>query len=291
MSTRTTNLEFTKHPHFDLMLPSDDSLSSHVGAAVVQREVCHEWPLSCVERVTFAGNIEKYCKTIRPPSLEIEAYMALESPLLVPFSVVAQSESSSTLLLDSFHGKPLSRKLLETEGIPSVINLLREQLSSISGNGPVFIDLSTVDNVREHFAVMVERLDRLFGGVRRPGIEPNLLAIARDSCMSDAVQRAFVEDVVYSNGDLSSDNILVLDGEMRILDWQFPRRTSLRVESVNLLSTAEIDPRGFFPDPVVAASLLCTVRWFAECADVWFVVGDYSGLISALLRQIERLQL
>jgi hypothetical protein len=44
-----------QHLFFDLVLHDDDELSALLGSPVVDRRTLHEWPLSCVQRVTTAG--------------------------------------------------------------------------------------------------------------------------------------------------------------------------------------------------------------------------------------------
>lgn len=291
MSSGSDNHKFTKHPYFDLLLPTKETLEQCVGARVQDRKVFHEWPLSCVERVVFEGGIEKYCKTMRPPSMEIDAYAALTSPLLVPHIVVAHSEPCSTLLLDSFAGQCLTSDVVEKAGLFAFIDSLRDRLKSISANGPVFVDLSSVQKVRENMTIMMERLHRRFGVGATPEIDPVLLGLAEDCSMDAKVIDAFLDDAVYSNGDLSAGNILVRNDDIRVIDWQFPRIASLKVEAVNLCTTLGIDPRAILSDSIIAAGLLCKVRWLAECADVWLPLGSYHNEITTLLRQIATLEM
>lgn len=138
---------FNKHPHFDLMLPSNQVLERYVQAPVTTRSVCHEWSLSCVERVVFEGGLEKYCKTMRVPSREIAAYRFLQSPLLVRAMVIAESGGSSAILLDGFAGTRVTKEVVGRKGFSHFIHALKDGLSTIQGVGPLFVDLSTVDQI------------------------------------------------------------------------------------------------------------------------------------------------
>jgi hypothetical protein len=271
------------------MLPSDQTLERHVRASVMSRSVCHEWPLSCVERIVFDGGQEKYCKTTRAPSREIAAYRSLQSPLLVRAMIIAESEDSSTILLDGFPGKRLTKEFVERDGLSNFICALKRGLSNMQGVGPVFVDLSTVEKANTEMRKMLDRLRRRFGEGAPRRIDSDLLQIAELCATSPQVQASFVQDAIYSNGDLSADNILVSDNEMRIIDWQFPRLASFDVECVNLFISLGLDPRGILPDSVVAAALLCKIRWLAECADVWLTGCDYQEEISSLLRTLRGL--
>lgn len=288
---KSDRASYYKHPHFDLMLPSNETLESHVRSSITKRSICHEWPLSCVERIVFEGGQKKYCKTTRAPSREIAAYRSLRSPLLVPVTIIAESENSGVMLLDAFAGGPLTKGSLENGGLASFIGTLKKRLASLDGVGPVFVDLSSVEKVSTVMGEMVARLERRFGAQSSQRIEPELLELAERCAFNPQVQASFTHDLIYSNGDLSADNILVKDGEMRIIDWQFPRIASFDLECVNLCTSLGLDPRGLFPDSVVAASLLCKIRWFAECADVWLPGCDYQGEIVSLIRNLKSLTL
>jgi hypothetical protein len=283
MTNNSASSPFKKHPYFDLMLPSNEMLEKHVGAAVIERSVRHEWPLSCVERIVFGGGVEKYCKTMRAPSMEIAAYSTLHSPLLVRAMVLAESSDSGVLLLDSFAGSHLTKEVVEQDGLARFIDSLRHHLANIQGDGPVFVDLSTVDKIQTKMNEMLERLRRRFGQNVPSQIDPELIDLAERCVASREVQESFVQDAIYTNGDLSAANILVSANEMRVIDWQFPRVASFKVEGVNLCTSLGIEPRDIFQDSVVAAAILCKVRWFAECADVWLQWCDYKEEISALL--------
>jgi hypothetical protein len=130
---------------------------------------------------------------------------------------------------------------------------------------------------------MLERLRRRLGPNAPSQIDPELVDLAEQCVASREVQESFIQDAIYTNGDLSAANILVSANEMRVIDWQFPRVASFKVECVNLCTSLGIEPREIFQDSVVSAAILCKVRWFAECADVWLQWCDYKEEISALL--------
>jgi len=289
MSDSNAHTDFTKHPYFDLMVPTDQLLLSRVGLLVQERNTCHEWPLSCVERIVFAGGITKYCKSMRSPSMEVEVYTNLTSPVLVPHLVVSKNGPYSTLLLDAFPGQRLSREHLHERGLSELIESLRAHITSPPGKLPIFVDLSSASQVQEHLDVMLTSLHRRFGAETATSIDPSLLRVAQECAHSEPIRDAFIQGIVYSNGDLSADNIVVAGREILVIDWQFPRLASLNVELVNLYTSLGIDPLSRLSKAEVAAGLLCKVRWFAECADRWLTHCQYQDQITELLKQLKDL--
>ena len=51
-TARSEGVDMHKHTHFDLAIHDDLELAAHIGGEILARETLHEWPLSCVERVT-----------------------------------------------------------------------------------------------------------------------------------------------------------------------------------------------------------------------------------------------
>jgi hypothetical protein len=218
--------------------------------------------------------------------MELEVYASLTSPILVPYQFIGHHGQCNSFLLDAFPGKRLSREFVEAFGFSAFVDDLRGKLKAISGERPVFVDFSTSDRVRSHLTVMVERLHRRFGSASDFGVDASLLQLAEQCVSSKLVHDAFTHDVTYSNGDLSADNILVCENDLRVIDWQFPRVASLSVELVNVCDSLGIDPLSRLTRAEVVAGLLCKVRWLAECADEWLANCSYQNEITTLLQRI-----
>jgi hypothetical protein len=176
-------------------------------------------------------------------------------------------------------------------GFEVVLRQLEEKLSTLVGTPPVFVDLSLLDNVRANMSAMIGRLERLYGAGAPYPIDRTLLDVGITLARARAVEDALIEEARYSNGDLSAANILIGDDQMRIIDWQFPRIASLRVEAVNLLESLGINPRVHLRDEDIAASILCKIRWLTECAEVWFSSYGYCDEVTGLLSSLGALEL
>lgn len=71
-----------RHPYFALWLHGDDELGPLAGGAIVERVTLHEWPLSCVQRLTLADGRKLIYKTQYGPTVEPEVYACVQSDLL-----------------------------------------------------------------------------------------------------------------------------------------------------------------------------------------------------------------
>lgn len=112
---------------------------------------------------------------------------------------------------------------------------------------------------------MLGRLRRRFGDNAPRRIDSDLLEIAEQCATNPLVQASFIQDAIYSNGDLSADTISVSDNEMRIIDWQFPRIASFDVECVNLLHRLGLIQErfsrfGYCRGVTMQGSVACRVR-------------------------------
>ena len=89
-----------RHPYFDLMLHEDDELSALLGSRVVERPTLHEWPLSCVQRVTTADETRIIYKAQAAPTIEPEFYAAARSPLLPQARTIYHTEQHACMLIE-----------------------------------------------------------------------------------------------------------------------------------------------------------------------------------------------
>ena len=115
------------HPHFDLLLHSDEELSALLGAALVERETLHEWPLSCVQRIRLEDGQRWIYKAAARPTVEPEFYAAARSPVLPCTRKLHRDAHYACLLIEEVHGDRLdSLSLSEADVLHTAARLLRK---------------------------------------------------------------------------------------------------------------------------------------------------------------------
>jgi aminoglycoside phosphotransferase (APT) family kinase protein len=80
--------------------------------------------------------------------------------------------------------------------------------------------------------------------------------------------------VGYVHRDLSADNVLVLPGSYRVIDWQRPAVGPVDLDLVDLLNSLGFDPLPHVYVGVMQVWLLLSIGWLVEAKARWFPQGS-----------------
>ena len=131
------------HPHFDLVLHNDEELSALLGSRVVERPTLHEWPLSCVQRVTAADGTRIIYKAQAAPTIEPEFYAEARSPLLPRARTVYHTEQHACMLIEFIDAPRLADLRLPAAELERIGRAVIEAMSQIEGQLPVVSDVGS----------------------------------------------------------------------------------------------------------------------------------------------------
>lgn len=245
-----------RHPYFNLLLHSDDELAAHLGEPIAERVTLHEWPLSCVQRVTTAAGRRLIYKSQAAPSVESGFYAVARSPLLVAAETLLATEQQSVLLIEWIDGQSLGKMDLGGVDLAALVMKISEEIGQIEGHPPVyqavggaawsgFVDevLSELEELmrsRRFGATPFSLLERLQGWSRGPEV----LALAG-------------RDVRLVHADLTGDNLFLAEDRPKIIDWQYPRLAPAALDKANLLLSLGVDPCPHTPPATLGCSTLC----------------------------------
>jgi hypothetical protein len=274
-----------RHPYFDLWLHDDEELDPLAGAEIVERVTLHEWPLSCVQRLTLAGGRKLIYKTQYGPTVEPDVYARVRSDLLPWAETIYRADGHACMLIDHVDA-PMFEDFQPTE--QEAVRVGREvqaRIAEIDGERPHYIDVS--DEAR--WAAYVEAmLGELSGLIRRGAFTITTPAMVRD--LARCARSAPVLDAIrdrpgYVHRDLSADNVLVLpEGGYRVIDWQRPILGPVDLDRVDLLHSLGYDPLRHVERGVVQVWLLLSIGWLTEAKARWFPEGkSYDQQIADLV--------
>ncbi|HET7559912.1 MAG TPA: NUDIX domain-containing protein [Limnochordia bacterium] len=267
------------------LVPHDDAfLAERLGGPIATRERLHEWPLSAVYRLQLNDGRRVIYKVQRPPTLEPEIYARVRSELLPRAELIDVQDGCTHMFMEELHGATLEPKglspgqLLEL-GRPLVEAIARfpervEEPSAASPAGlPVFCDVSsealwqafvrrTIGDLRGlvaagHFAAFTpERLERLEGALAAPQLA-----------------RWAAQESAFAHGDFHHDNVMVVAGRYRVLDWQRPWRGPKSVDLAILLERAGHDAYPHLGGPAVQMRHALLLNWWVQGATRWVPQG------------------
>jgi hypothetical protein len=277
-----------RHPYFDLWLHDDAELTSSAGGEIVERVTLHEWPLSCVQRLTLADGRRLIYKTQYGPTVEPEVYACARTDLLPWAETVYRHEGHACMLIE-FVDAPMFEDLhpSEEEAVRTGREVLA-RIAEIDGERPHYIDVGDRTRWMAYAESMLGELRGL--------IERGAFTVTTPETMRQLARRARSERVLaaiearpgYVHRDLSADNVLVLPGGgYRVIDWQRPILGPTDLDLVDLLNSLGYDPLRHVAPGVVQVWLLLSIGWLTEAKARWFPEGEsYDRQIADLAQRL-----
>lgn len=273
------------HPYFDLRLHNDQELCAIVGSAITARTTLHEWPLSCVQRLHLANGHTVIYKSQYGPTVEAAFYRHATSPLLISAQTFYEEDGHVALLFDEITAPRLCDLPCSTEQLVAIGQQLIHQISQVTVNFPVYLDLSTIAQWQQIIAATQVHLAQLVADGRFVQTTAEHLHALATQAQDEAVLAALAGPSSLVHGDLTGENIFVLGDRWQVIDWQRPLIGPSALDLATLLHAAGVDPRPYVPVGILRLRALLQIQWLTACAVRWFPPGCevYDRRIAALV--------
>jgi len=277
-----------RHRTFDLVLHDDEELSALLGCCSTDRRTLHEWPLSCVQRVTTPDATRMIYKAQAAPTIEPEFYAAARSPLLPRVRTVYRTERHACLLIEFIDGPRLADLRLPAAEIVRIGRILVEAIAHIAGKPPTVLDVGSPEAWTAVAESMLGALRGLVDAGRFIAVDVGLLRAIERAAASQSVLDAVSAPASLIHSDLGGDNVFVLGESYRVIDWQYPKRGPADLDLAILLESIGLDPRDSVDAGIVRLMGLLRILWLTECATRWFPPGveSYDRQIAQLATQL-----
>ncbi len=282
-----------RHPFFDIILHTNEELESRLSSrgtpyCIVERVTLHEWPLSCVQRLTLEDGRRVIYKSQSGPTVEAQFYARARSRLLVQAETVYQDGPYTCMLFEYLDAPRLcDLKMPEQEAFQIGQQLLAE-IRRIDGNLPVYLDVSTWESWQAEMGAMLEKLhDLVSRGVFRL-VTKELTERVRQIASSAVVRPVIDGPSGLVHGDLGGDNIFLLPDGYRVIDWQRPIRGPVGLDLTSLVESFGYEPLRWTGRGLVLVMTLLHIHWLTACASRWFQAGSatYDCQIADLAHRI-----
>ena len=277
------------HPYFDLLLHTDFELEEYFGSPLYERQTLHEWPLSCVQRLTFADGRRLVYKAQSGPTVETEFYRLASSPVLSPIEVLYRDGPYSSLVMEYLDAPRLWELNPAADELLRVGTVLKEKIHQVDGAYPVYLDIRTWERWQAVMAEMLADLRRLVQTSEYTCVTTSMVDTVEKVAVLPALQALYDQPVGLVHGDLAGDNVFVLpDGSYRIIDWQRPLFGPVDLDLAHLADSFDIDPRRWVEPGVVTAFSLLRIQWLVEATVRWFPAGKetYDDSIAKIIQRI-----
>jgi hypothetical protein len=259
---------------------------------ILERVTLHEWPLSCVQRLKLADGRRLIYKAQFGPTVESEFYARARSEILPWAKTIYEADGHVCMLIEFVEG-PLAEDLgLGEEDVIRIGREVTARIAAIEGELPHCLDITDETKWETLVGSMVQNLGTLIdAGAFTLTDEAAVRALAR-SASSEPVLAALHTRPGYVHHDLGGDNLFVLPGSYRVIDWQRPILGPTDLDVATLLRSLGVDPLPHVGEGIVQTLDLLTVHWFTQCATRWFPAGTagYDKRIAGLVARIDELE-
>ena len=282
--------EMHRHRHFDIWLHDDIELAALVQSEVAERVTLREWPLSCVQRVTTPDGRRLIYKAQSAPSVESQFYAHAKSDLLPAAKTVYESGDQACMLIEFLEGPLIEDLGLPEEEVVQVGRTVMKEIAEIAGELPYYVDVSSEEKWEELVGATLKDLGALIEQGKFSLFDSAAVRSLERSVFSASVLSAIRANPGYIHADLSSDNLFVLPGGYRLIDWQYPRLGPREVDLALLLESLGFDPLRHVGEGVVQVTTFLRIHWLTQCAVRWIpeAVRTYDRMIAQLSRGFSR---
>ncbi len=262
-----------RHKFFNLFLHDDKELEPLLQGDILERVTLHEWPLSCVQRLTTFDGRKIIYKAQFGPTVEPEFYASAQSELRVSGDTIYQSDGHVSMLIEFVEAPPLTDLDVSENQAVQLGRMVLAKIADISGGLPVYIDASTEDKWGELVDGTLTDLKALVSRGRFGIVDTNLISKMKRWAFSKSTLSALRVNPGYVHGDLGGDNLFVLADGYRVIDWQRPRLGPTDLDLATLLESLGCDPLRHVDEDIVRMMYFLRINWLTQCAVRWFPQG------------------
>jgi len=273
-----------RHPYFNLLLHDDAELERLAGAALLQRQTLHEWPLSCVQKLSLADGRCLVYKAAFGPTVEAEFYARARSPLLLPAQTVYLQDGYACLLIEWVEAPRLEDLALLESELLLLVDAALDGIALIQGDLPCYLDLRSESAWRTAMGETLLELHGLHLDGKLHQVTAQTIQAIQSWAQTPEVLEALAEAPGLVHTDLGTDNIFVTPTGLRVIDWQRPIYGPRALDRARLLESARIELAGRVSPGVMRLQRLLSIHWLVQCASRWFPEG-----LETYDRQVARL--
>jgi len=258
-----------RHRHFNLWLHDDKELVSPLQSHISERLTLHEWPLSCVQRLTTSDGRKVIYKTQFGPTVESAFYANARSDLLPLGKTIYECDGHVCMLFE-FVEEPLIEDLdLSEEEAVRIGRAVMEQIAAIPGELPHFVDVSTEEKWGKLITATLKDIEALTGQGKLNLVDGATVRSLERWAFSNSVLSAIRANPGTVHGDLSGDNLFVLPDGYRLIDWQRPMLGPADLNLAHLLHSLGFHPSRHVDEGIVRVMYFLWIHWIAQCATRW----------------------
>lgn len=279
-----------RHKHFNLWLHDEEELASVVQGKILERVTLHEWPLSSVHQITTEDGRKLIYKTQFGPTIEAEFYTNAKSSLLPSAQTIYKVDGHVCMLFEFIEGPLLEDLDLSEEEVVRIGRTVLAQIAGISGELPYYLDLRDERKWGMLVETTLKDMSNLIDHGKFSLVDKEAVRSLERWAYSKSALTAIRTKPGYVHHDLGGDNLFVLPGGYRVIDWQRPIWGPTDLDMALLLGSLGFNPLNYVAGGVIQVLNFLQIHWLTQCKAKWFPEGEsYDQQVVQLVQRIEAL--
>lgn len=275
------------HPYFDIWLHSNAELCEIMPFPVIERVMLHEWPLSCVQKLTLADGTRLIYKAQVMEGVEPDFYEHIHSTLLPAHHLLGTYKNTTMLYLEFIDAPRMDHLLFDEQEIVRHGQNLSAEIRQINREVPVYADLSSPALWDVFVDETLAKLSRLVESGQFQRVKTVTLSRLAAWARAPHVIEAIRDSPGLAHADLSGENVFLTPAGYKVIDWQYPRLAPFGFDLASFLDYMGCDPYQYVDAAVVDIVWFVRLAWFVESKTHLFPAGEsYDYSVESLAEKI-----
>lgn len=269
-----------KHQQYDLWIHNDQELSELFGDEIIQRKTIHQWPNSCVEKITLKGEKEIIYKFQSGGIIESLFYEQASSPILPEARTLWRDEWYSCIAIEYINTPIFGTQGKSEKELLTISKELLNLISQIKGNLPILIDISTYAKWTEMAEGTLKSLRKLIAESRQYGSGVADIDYIEERIFSPNIKAVYKGKTGLIHGDLNGGNIFLQNGGLKLIDWQSYKLAPVVLDQAGFFSRQGINPQKYVSPAATCMLYFIGIWWLVQCQMTLIPEENYDEKIS-----------
>lgn len=269
-----------KHEKYNLWMHEDFELSELLGSSITRRETLHEWPNSCVQKLTLENNDMLIYKYQSGGITESLFYEQVHSQIIPKARTLWRDNWFSCLAIEYIES-PAMGLTDKTDGELIKISFdLVESIQQIQEKPPIILDLGSYKKWTRTVLETIKTLKQLIQDNRNYGSKIKDINLLEKQIVTKKLKSLYKGKIGLIHGDLNGGNIFPYDNGYKIIDWQSCKIAPLELDRASFFSRQGKDPAKLINPEIAYMLYFVNIWWLVQCQTKILKEENYVDSIS-----------
>lgn len=243
----------------------DLELSQLLGSQIVRRDTLHEWPNSCVQKITLNNNEVIIYKYQSGGITESLFYETVQSSILPKAETLWRDDFFSCMVIEFIKNPPLEITNKSNDELLKISAELSEVIQNIEGSVPIILDISSFEKWAKIATETIASLETFINNKKHNKYNLKDINFIEKKVLSKDIQMIFNGKIGLIHGDLNGGNIFMTDEGYKLIDWQSCKKAPLELDRASFISRQGRDPAKLLNPEIAYMLYFVNIWWLVHC--------------------------